>query len=708
MALDPEIQAQQDALRDEIAALAFAVRQQAGVLGGMTGSIRRATNELNQVKIEEDFAKLNRNVKSNNLSLSEATNQLIQLDRAAAESGNALSAQATANREAILANLRAQVGAKAVADGFQVVATVVGGFVVESLKAFASELTKGSGAVGYFNLGQKLMTNNILSTSKAISGFGSIAESTGQILALAARTPAGMIAGAVVSIFGAVAKSVGERAAEAAKFGLEILNDQVQQLLVTFQTYSNAGAVFANGLADLGNIAKDSGVSIKTIGAFVAKTAEQMVMFGGTVSGGAALIGKVNRQFVALDAQGNSFRKQLGNLGLSIEDQMSITADYLEMLARGGRLRGKQDAEIAREAFEYAKSLKTITSITGEEAKAAQRRAKQAFEQSYVQARIGQLGTEAAAKFKLGVAGMPAELQKAVQQMATEGVITDPELAAAVAQVPALQEMLTRIASGITDQSRSVTDFTADLTELRASLGPVAKEQVLTAAQGVGKANLLLGKFAGIESVFQAVLNLGTAAKEGGEAQTKAQTVVEAAAKVTDKLTQVIGSAETEFENLKISLETSLRPAIENYAKFIQDQISTTGAAIQGILRYFGIIEGSPLLQERSVAGTVTVTEGGAATAVQRDITRYVSPESLEGQRRMRLGLPLAPENPQDRRLREGTQTTPGAIETPRPVSSLNDPVVVAMTQTNQKLEELIEQNRELIRLNTQTARALA
>jgi hypothetical protein len=75
----------------------------------------------------------------------------------------------------------------------------------------------------------------------------------------------------------------------------------------------------------------------------------------------------------------------------------------------------------------------------------------------------------------------------------------------------------------------------------------------------------------------------------------------------------------------------------------------------------------------------------------------------------MNLGLPIIQESPQDRRLKEGTQTSPGMTQTtPQPVSSVADPVAVATMQTNKNLEELIEQNKELIRLSTQTARALA
>lgn len=711
MALDPEIQAQQEALE-------AAIRQMTGLLGGMTGSFQRAANEINKVKVEEDYTKLSNSLKSNYISLSDATSELMRLDKAAAESGQALSAQATANREAIIANMRASMWTKTLSDSFQVVASVASGLLVTTLKEFASALTNGAGAAGYFNLGAKLMTADINALSNTMSGLGKVAESMSMVLSLTSKTWVGQLAAVAIDLVGAALDAGAKQLKDKAQFAVEILNQQVQQMILAFQTYSKAGGVFVNGLTDVRNIANEIGITTKDLAAYISTTSQQLVLFGGTVAGGAEKLGKVTDRFTKdLTSSGRTLRTELSNLGYSIEDQMSITADYLEMLARGGRLREKNDQEIARESYEYAKSLKVIASITGEESKQAQKRAKQALEQSYVQTKMAELGVGASNKFKLAVANMPG-FEKGIQQFATEGFTTDPDLARLLEQIPALKTMFQQLSASIRDPSRSLSDFEDDLIKLRAVYGPMIQDQFKMYSEGVGFANLFGqgGPFAGMESYAQAAFKFATASAEGVKAQEGAIGTVEGAATTTDKLTGSIAAAETQFRKMAINLEDKLQPAILRFVEFVDAQISTSSKYIDKMLEaLFGkVTEAAPrrdVNPGRRMAGQARFSQPGTR-AFNEELVNAIEalsdPRLGASDRQAFESLINSLQTPTDRRLEQGTQTTPEAIEAPRPVSSLNDPVVVAMTQTNQKLEELIEQNRELIRLNTQTARALA
>jgi hypothetical protein len=625
--LDPAIDAAIQAIETDMARWRDSIRRHGDATGALGSAISQATRQISKLNqagvVATQFTDLSKSVKQQNFSALEAAHELRKLDKAAQESGIALTRESAIKRDQIISSIRQGMATKSVADGFQVLATTTGGFVVNSLKDFAQALTNSSGAAGYFSLGTKMMKNDIAAISEASAGFASVMKDLATTAAIIMPHPgAKLLAGIVAGIAGLAEAGIA-KSKELSEFAVDILNDQVQKMVVAFQSYSKGGAVFVNGLTDMGTLADQSGITIKELAGLIASTSEQMALFGGTVAGGAKRLASVNENFKAMDASGRSFRSQLGNLGMSIEDQMSVTNEYLEMLSRSGKLRSKSDADVAKETFEYAKSLKVIQAITGEDAKAAQRRSKAALDQSYVQAKMAQMGPDAMKKFRVAVEGMDPALQKAVQQIAADGQVTDPETAAILEQTPALRDMLYSLAEGIKDQSKGVTQFTDDYTKMSAEIGPIIREQALAASDGVGRANLLLGKFSAMEPVLQAALKMGARAAAAPEEQKGARAAVEGAARTTDVLTESIGNAETKFSEMSRTLERNLTPAMEQFAKFVEAQIDITSKVVNEALQKLNIGSSGPTATvETMPGGTATVTPGGAVMYPQRKPSR--------------------------------------------------------------------------------------
>jgi hypothetical protein len=267
----------------------------------------------------------------------------------------------------------------------------------------------------------------------------------------------------------------------------------------------------------------------------------------------------------------------------------------MEMMARSGRLRSMSDEQIARESFEYAKNLKTIQSITGEDAKKMKDRAQKESEQAFAQMQLAKLGGNAAEKFQQVVSRLPDSMQRAVGQLALGEPITDPQVAAALQQSPELMKVLESAAAMVRDSSVSSTDFTKQLNTMLADSGEVIRKEVSgPGGEAMSRANYLLGSLSTSATVFADLLKMTTAVAAGRpglpsgmDLQRDAQQATERAALTRDALTISLAGAETKFNQLQASLENNLMPAIERFATFVDKNIATSTNLIKEALAKF-------------------------------------------------------------------------------------------------------------------------
>lgn len=693
MAIDPRIEAEIESLDQAIGAWRQKIKENGALAGALNANIAsagRAIQRLQQAAaISQDFQNLRNQTRRGTVSFSDLFSEIKRLDKAAEASGSALSEAAMAARQESVVAARNMSYMKAFGDGLQLMVSTVGGLVINNLRDFASELTSGQGATGYFNLGAKLMKNEVTSLTGAVGGVGKIMQDLGT--AVVALSPMHWKAfGAALAVGGSAISMLANKSKEMADFSFEILNKQVLKMMASFQASSKAGAIFSEGVTDIQQIANAAGLSIDNMGAAISKNSEQLAIFGGTVAAGAVRMAAVNKQMIALDKNGNSFRQQLGNLGMSIEEQMSTTNDYMELLARTGKLRSKSDEEIARESFEYAKNLKTIQTITGEDAKKMKDRAKRESEQAYVQMQLTKMGGDAGAKFQTVVSRLPESMQRAVGQLALGEPITDPEVLAAMQQSPTLVKTLTDAAAQVRDAGVNNTDFTKNLNAMIADNSEAIKKEITgPGAEGIARANYLLGSYGKATSVITDVMKMGTGAVQGrpgevsgAQLQKDAQDQVERAAKTTDELTNSIAGAEMKFNQLQATLEKELMPAIKGFSKFVDNSINTTSAFVQSALKMFNI--GQPT---NTQTNRITETPGGAAIVSPNGVRRRPNPNNQRGAPDERSeAAPPAQVNL--------SQVDPNVV---LPVRA--DDLVTALADTNRHLQDM---NDTLIQIRNQ------
>jgi hypothetical protein len=434
-----------------------------------------------------------------------------------------------------------------------------------------------------FQVAADLQRAQIESVASTAGQFGSTMGKVGQGLMMIPH-PAAMVVGALMNIGGGILESGAKEAAELMKFQLEVVSKELEKSYKSFQQATAAGALFAGGMTELRETGLKGGLVQEQFSKVIADNSLALAAFGGDVTTGAKKLSGVLGEF---SRDSGKTRKQLLNLGITVEDQAQGTADYMAMLQRTGNLRGQSDAQLAEESKNYMVQLKAISSFTGEDAKKAEARAKQAAAQGAVAAKLQDLGPEAAAKFNAAIKLLPESQQKAAQQMLAFGNIIDPELAMTLG--PASTQLLSGVISDVKDANVTAEGAQQNFYKTLDELSPALQSEGKKMAEIFGRVALANGQYANQSSIAADILALAnknlrkTAGEDGGAgtALDKAKLALE----TQDKLTTEVGRSVHELQGMKISLQTELTPAIKKFA----DEVPKILAAFQKKMRDLGL-----------------------------------------------------------------------------------------------------------------------
>ena len=473
--------------------------------------------------------------------------------------------------------LGAELGSKV---KMQAIGTAVASAATSYVEFYMSQLKKGITALqgdgSAVQVASELYSSQIDSAAQASGKVAGIMTGAGAALA-AIPTPATMAAGALVSLAGSALDASTKMASEVAKFALDVVTKELEKTTKSFAQATTAGALFADGLTGLRTAARDAGMDQVQFSKVISENSESLANFGGTVTDGAKRLGAVSKA-----AEGQ--RKSLLNLGISIEDQIQGQADYMSLLQVTGQLRGKTDAQLAAESAGYLTNLKAISAITGEDAKAAAKRARDASMQSAVRSKLEAMGGEASVKFANSIKLLPADMQKAAQQMLVSGTITDSSLAASLADMPGAMDLLKRSVADVTDANINATQATSNYQSNLKDLGPQIRQDAKSMMDTVGLAQLhgVTGIASDMANFAGSMMTLGQkAAGLTGEAAT-AQ--AEAAKNTQDDLTNKVSESTTALQNMRVELQDRLTPAIKMFADMMPSILKSLDSRINTVL----------------------------------------------------------------------------------------------------------------------------
>lgn len=223
------------------------------------------------------------------------------------------------------------------------------------------------------------LENEVIATSSSMMSLSQASQLAGRRLSAASRSfSSGDIKSGISDIMSAAhdfSNSIGGTAGKVVKglltFGSVASAISLGALSRTEEAFfhlNSAGASFGGSMSEIRNIIKDSRIPLEDFVDAVKNNAKSLSILGGTITGGSKIMASLGRTL-----QDSGLERQLYTLGIQYKDQLGFVADYgsqLRLLGMSTEQFRSQQGVITRDSVAYAKSLKVISEITGENAEA--------------------------------------------------------------------------------------------------------------------------------------------------------------------------------------------------------------------------------------------------------------------------------------------------------------------------------------------------
>ena len=472
--------------------------------------------------------------------------------------------------------------------------------VGRATQEFVSTLQQGgsgiSVATGALTAAVDFIGKSASGVGEALTGLGaSIFAGSGPLVKLKVLGAALAGTGLTLQAFGGVTDTV--------KFGLKVLSEELTKAVDTFYKITSAGALFADGVTGFRNAAFDAEISTKDLADAVKASNESLYTSGLDIGSGVTLIGKVFK------SGGDEFKRRLLNLGYNFQEQAELIADTMKYLSLAGQRNIKDMApeSLRVETEKYARNLKLISAITGDDAKKRMESARQSMANAAVQAELAKMDKKTREQFQADLTLVDEEYRSAVLQQRLLGTVVDKNVAIMMGMAPELGESITAMAANLgrgTDVMGRIREQFAS--NLRASMEAGKFTEVgLTAvaqAQGTGTefANFLSKLF----------LNFQKGAKEGGSVD-NIITKFEQMVTTSDDLTTNLNKLNIQGAKMASMLEKELNEVLPLYSKALNKANEELIDALNETAKYL----------RETFGGQNTSTTGGIFPPIPNEIT---------------------------------------------------------------------------------------
>jgi hypothetical protein len=239
----------------------------------------------------------------------------------------------------------------------------------------------------------------------------------------------------IVGAFGALATQVIDFANQIATAANEVLAKEFEKRAKQLADFSSIAASFAGGMTEMASLANQSGVGIVNFTAAVLSSRDEITAMGESAGSATKLLAKgMGALGTTVGQGGKNVRDELMALGYNFQQQGKImAASMAQIKALGTDLQSVSGSEIAVYTEQYAKNLKVLSDMTGQD---AQKLLDQARAESQRGALMTQLTAKQSVAFQDAYAAMAAlpgqqgpKLQAALSQLLAGGTITDPVIA---------------------------------------------------------------------------------------------------------------------------------------------------------------------------------------------------------------------------------------------------------------------------------------
>jgi len=348
----------------------------------------------------------------------------------------------------------------------------------DALGDFSSVLTKGIGGA-FSALGSVLM-----GATGLITNFGNSLANANTIGELVEAVP----------IFGSMLGKV---------------TGYFDQSLSTFQQLSQVGAGFGNDMMAMRTAAAQSGLSLQMFAEVIGNNSQQMGLLGGTTSEGAKRFGRLTRTLRQQEAG-------LTRLGMTQQDVNEGFADYIEMMAASGQLRGRSDRELTAGAANYLTEIDKLARVTGKSRKELQEEMNSRMQAANFNIMASKLSGQALTNFTNNTQFtsdmMGSDFADALTDMA-DGVSQSPFAQVLESNVPGLKALAEANATGRISQEEYQSRLQAlmpQITRFADSMGEAGATQLMGAEgfdqmmAAVGRARTFTERYANAQDAAAA------------------------------------------------------------------------------------------------------------------------------------------------------------------------------------------------------------
>jgi len=346
------------------------------------------------------------------------------------------------------------------------IASVVEGFSL-SLKSTTSLLSSyNETAKDPIGAGKKAIDNAIEIVANAAKITSDLVS--GAIGAFGAGIP---IVGAGLKATADVAGKLSTKLIEFGESSLKGLNaalaEEFSARVKAVDSLMSSGASFAGGLTQFGNLANQSGLSIEQFANVIKTSRQDITNMGISASDASALLsGGLNKLATTTGTSGMTLRQEMRAIGIEYQDQGQYMAQYAAQMKASGKEFPRTAAgltELAEGTVSYARDLKVLADITGQNAQQAVEDARKKSLESDI---LAQLHTpEEREKFKKALELLPEDQKKGFMEYVSSGgrIISDVATNIAMQQNDKIKPMFQEIYAGMKDSGKDVGKFGSEV-----------------------------------------------------------------------------------------------------------------------------------------------------------------------------------------------------------------------------------------------------
>ena len=322
-------------------------------------------------------------------------------------------------------------------------------------------------------------------------------------------------------------KAAVELASTVFKVANEFMAAEFQKTVEAFGKLNRVGATFAGGMDELNDIVTASGIPMSKFADAIVNSRENITAMGLNVASASKLVANgMSRLATTTGVSGKALREELLLLGYNYQEQGELVAEYTANMVAAGKNRAEIDRDVATGTAKYAKDLKILSDITGEDARKRMAEARRESMRASLMNQLTEGQREAFRKVYAAAAQAGPEVQEAIVQKLAIGEVINPS----VAMNETIMNFVTSAAESVTTGSKTAMEDTLtalsraaqDLRDREKDLGTAIDIAKIAGATGVvGTAADIFNRIAAIqmtpEQIREATENVDRNTRNAGQ-----------------------------------------------------------------------------------------------------------------------------------------------------------------------------------------------